>query len=896
VRGQLTAAADLFDEGTARGFAARLVRVLAAAAAAPAARLHEVEVLAVAEREQILDRWNRTAAPVPDGTAAGLVAARAARCPDAVAVACGDARVSYAGLVARAGRLAGVLRAAGAGPETVVGLCLPRGADMVTAMLAAWQAGAAYLPLDPGYPAERIAFMLADSRAAVVVAPAETAGVLPTGTAVVLLDDPAVAAALAAAPSHKPHNAGPPPAAAWPGQLAYVIYTSGSTGTPKGVGVSQGSLANLVPAMVPQFGAGPGVRVLQFASFSFDASVEEVVSALAAGGTLVVATAEQRAEPEALVRLIRGCGVQSAEVVPSLLELLDPGEMPGLSTVVASAEPLPGRVAQAWGRGRRLVNAYGPTEATVSATAAEVVPGRVPPIGVPLANTRVFVLDRWLGPVPAGVTGELYLAGAGLARGYVNRAGLTAERFAACPFGAGERMYRTGDLARWRADGQLEFAGRADGQVQIRGFRIEPGEVEAVLAACPGVAQAMVTARQDGPGGMRLAGYVVPAANQETGDGLGAAVQQYAACRLPEYMVPSAVVVLAALPLTPSGKVDRAALPAPDYAAGPGGPRIPAITVLEEVLCGAFAEVLGLEEVGVHDSFFALGGHSLLAVRLVARLRDHGISLTVPALFAAPTVAGLIGRMDLSSVQDAMRVLLPIRAQGTRAPWFCLHPAGGASWCYTPLAQLVPPEVPLYGLQAPGLDGAGELPGSVRELATICVQQIRSVQPAGPYHLLGWSFGGIVAHEIAVQLQAAGDQVAALVLLDAYPPARLPGPPGSNPADDDAELAALAEQLRQRAAHFLGAIPAEQYLHHARLMQNNGAIQRGHEPGTFRGEALLLAATGRKPASPATAGRWMPYITGQLTEVPVACAHSEMVRPDVLAQVWPAIEAWLKIT
>ena len=709
LRGVVTAAADLFDEDTAQAIAVRLGRVLAAVAAGPQARLHQVAVLEAAERAQLLAGWNDTAAPVPAGTVPELIAAQAARIPDAVAVVCGGAALSYGELDARAGRLGRYLRQAGAGPESVVGLCLQRGPQMVTAIVAVWRAGAAYLPLDPGYPPARLAAMLAGSRAGLLAGTGEALGEVPAGRVrVIELDDRAVAAQIA--------QLAPEPVVPVPGGgLAYVIFTSGSTGAPKGVQASHGGLGNLAAAQIDRFAVAAGDRVLAFAAAGFDASVSELVMALGAGAVLVVPRAGRLLAGGELAGLAARQGVTHLTVPPAVLAGLEPGALGTVATLVAAGEALDGELAARWQTGRRLINAYGPTEATVCAAMTGPLQGSgPPPIGTPMVNTRSYVLDGWLGPVPAGVTGELYIAGAGLARGYVGRAALTAERFIACPFESpGERMYRTGDLARWTPDGQLVFAGRADDQVKIRGFRIEPGEVEAVLAACPGVARAAVTVREDTPGDRRLAAYLTPAA----GDGqdlsvLAEAAREHAAARLPEHMVPAAIVVLPELPLTPGGKVDRKALPAPGQAVGIPGGRDPA-TVEEEILCGIFADVLGLERVGPEDDFFALGGHSLLAVRLASRVRAVlGTELAVRTVFEAPTAAGLAVRLAAAGPARAPLTarerpqLVPLSFAQQRL-WFIAQLEGPSALYNVPVALRLTGELDAGALAAALADVAG---------------------------------------------------------------------------------------------------------------------------------------------------------------------------------------------
>ena len=578
-----------------------------------------------------------TAAVLPD-----LFTAQAARTPDATAVLCRGGSWSYAELDARSSRLARYLIGLGAGPERLVAVALPRSLEMVPAVLAVAKAGAAYLPVDPAYPADRIAFMLTDAAPGLLIGDRATSARLPAaaGVPVINLDDPQLAAVVA----RQPDGAVTDQERITPLLLphpAYVIYTSGSTGRPKGVVVSHQGLASLSAFLISTLEIGPGSRVGQVASLSFDAAVMELVMSLPAGATLALPEPGPLAG-EVLADALSELRVSHALIGPAALAGVTTGQLPGLKCLLVGGEACPGEVSAAWSAGRRMFNAYGPTETTVVATMSGQLSGAdAPPIGGPIWNMRAYVLDERLELVPPGVAGELYLAGPGLARGYLNRAGLTAERFVACPFAPGERMYRTGDLVRWQDGGELEYLGRVDDQVKVRGFRIEPGEIEAVLAAQPGVARAVVVVREDRPGDRRLVGYVVPAGGSRLDP---AGIRAAAGRVLPEHMVPVAVVVLDALPLSVNGKLDRRALPAPTFNAGAGRePSSPA----EGILCELFAEVLGVERVGVNDSFFDLGGHSLLVTQLISRVRSVlGVELGIQVVFENPAVESLARSLE----------------------------------------------------------------------------------------------------------------------------------------------------------------------------------------------------------------------------------------------------------
>ncbi|MGA8614681.1 MAG: amino acid adenylation domain-containing protein, partial [Xanthobacteraceae bacterium] len=687
----------------------RFVRLLEAAVVHPEQSIGCLDILSAAERDTILREWNDTARPIAPATLPELFAAQVAESPDAVAVVCENEALTYAQLDARANQLAHHLQSLGVGPEVVVGLCVERSLDMIVGLLGILKAGGAYLPLDPAYPPERLAFMLEDAAATVLLTQSALRERLPAqGTRIVRLDDhwPAIARRPTTAPPNNLH----------PGDTAYIIYTSGSTGTPKGVMVSHSGIPNLAAVQIDRFAITPAARVLQYASASFDAAIWEIISGLLSGARLILRAGERSGDD--LTRLIREQGVTHATLPPAVLG--DLSEDLPLQTLVVAGEACAPDLVGRWSNGRQMINAYGPTETTVCATMSEALAGATaPPIGKPIWNFRVYALDGGLQPVPAGVVGELYIAGVGLARGYLGRRGLTAERFVANPFGpSGSRMYRTGDLARWRPDGVLDFIGRADQQIKLRGFRIEPGEIEAALVRHPSVAQAAVIAREDAPSGNRLVGYVVAAADQTVDQ---AQLRAHLGSSLPDYMVPSAFVVLDRLPLTPNGKLDRKVLPVPDIT--PAVMRAPR-TREEEILCSLFAEVLGLQRLGIDDNFFALGGHSLLATRLISRIRASlDVELSIRTLFEAPTVEALAQR--LLEAEAARPALLPVARPpeiplsfAQRRLWF-LHRLEGPSDTYN-----IPMAVRLSGsLDQEALEAAlGDVVARHESLRTIFLE------------------------------------------------------------------------------------------------------------------------------------------------------------------------------
>ncbi len=582
--------------------------------------------------------------------------------------------------------------------------------------------------------------------------------------------------------------------------------------------------------------------------------------------------------------------------------------------VIFGGEACPPDLAAAWKTQCRVLHAYGPTESTVFATMATALTGEaVPPIGAPIANTRVYVLDGDLRPCPVGVVGELYIAGPGLARGYWGRPGLTAERFVANPFAIepGERLYRSGDLAAWRPDGNLLFHGRSDQQLKIRGFRIEPGEIEATLVSEPGIAQAAVNALQDAAGDRRLVAYLVPGkdAQERTVTIDLRALRQNLATQLPEYMVPTAFVVLNALPLTSNGKLDRKALPAPD-GSGLAAPYVAPATPEQMLLCDLVGELLGVEQAGLTDNFFHLGGHSLMAARLTAQVRTRlGRELPIHTIFQYPVLQELAQQIGLlTDSHTVFDVLLPIRTTGSLPPLFCLHPGAGLCWSYTNLLRAIPEEQPIYGIQARGFAGDPKLPGTLDEIVEESVGRIRGVRARGPYRLLGWSFGGIIAHLIATRLQSEGEQIERLFIFDSYPPEPLLENQtiltksidaiwreivlGANliipPQEDNRGLNAdTIFALAREQSHILGTFSIQQLDQLAAVMANNSRLISTAKLKMFHGDITLFVATRQTPGlqrSNISPEAWRPFCHGTVCQICIDAEHHQMLLPEALRQ------------
>jgi amino acid adenylation domain-containing protein len=851
---------DVFDLAGIEALIERLVRVLVAMTADPTARLSAVDVLDEGEHARLDEIGNRAVltrpAPAPVSVPV-LFAEQVARTPQAVAVTFDGRSLTYLQLDEAANRLAHLLVGQGVGPGACVALLVERSAEAVVAMLAVLKAGAAYLAIDSALPAARMGFMLADAAPIAAITTTGLAERLDGFDVVVIdVDDPGIDA--------QPGTALPAPGG---DDIAYLIYTSGTTGVPKGVAISHRNLTHLAASMPADL---PAAQVwTQCHSYAFDFSVWEIWAALLGGGRLVVVPDSVVGSPQDFHAVLVRERVTVLTQTPSAVAALSDQGLESVALLLGG-EPCPAELVDRWAPGRVMINAYGPTEITVyAAISAPLTPGSgVVPIGAPVSTAALFVLDGWLRPVPVGVVGELYVAGAGVGVGYVGRAGLTGSRFVACPFGApGARMYRTGDLVCWGADGQLGYLGRADEQVKIRGYRIELGEVRAALAGLDGVEQAVVIAREDRPGEKRLIGYI-------TGTAEPAEIRTQLGERLPAHMIPAAVVVLDALPLTVNGKLDTRALPAPEYTAGiyraPTNPT-------EQVLVGIYGRVLGVERVGVDDSFFDLGGDSISAMRLIAAINTSlDADLTVPTVFESPTVRTLSERLLTNTASSQTIVPVQILKRGTGVPMFCPHAVTGVSWPYQVLGSYL--DCPIIGIQQAhgGNDGEETAPRSIRDMAANYADRIQTNHPTGPYNLLGWSFGGAVAHEVAVELERRGGVVARLILLDAEP--RL-----SSMASDAVDKKQLDELVREQGDN--------EFARHNQLLDHivhnfntNIEFYRDHEASVFNGDLIIFSAE-RDESDRSSYLRqiWRPHVAGDIIVHSIDCTHQEMLTTEALS-------------
>jgi len=779
LKGYFEYSTDLFDAATIERMAGHFQTVLESIVLDPDKRLSELPIMSESERRQLLSETsNRVQDYDVKKCLPELFVAHATRTPDAIALVYESERLTYGELNARANQLARHLQSLNVGPEVVVGVCLERSVEMVVALLGILKAGAAYLPLDPAYPAERLAFMLEDAAVPVLLTQSGLVDVLPRYEGRVLCLDTewgtiATESTKNPASAVQPHN------------LAYVIYTSGSTGKPKGVTVTHANVTRLFAATKEQFQFDERDVWTLFHSYAFDFSVWELWGALLYGGRLVIVPYLVSRTPEAFYELLQAEQVTVLNQTPSAFRQLSAvaaqRERLSLRVVIFGGEALEFASLQTWvqrygDEQPQLINMYGITETTVHVTlqrvsAAAIAAGAGSLIGRGLRDLEVYVLDGQMELAPVGVAGEMYVGGAGLARGYLGRAETTAERFVPHPYSgeAGARLYRTGDVARYLGNGELEYLGRLDQQVKIRGYRIELGEIQAVLTEHPAVAEAVVVARTDQTGSQSLTAYVVSKADATPSL---SELRDFAKDKLPDYMVPASFVFLDKLPLTSNGKLDRSALPAPEFIRSQMEvPLVIPRDSIEMKLLHIWEDVLDIRPISVLDNFFQIGGQSLLALRLMARIEElFGEKLALATLFQRTTIEQLASLLRERHKPIHSSSLLGIQTKGRRRPFFCVHPAGGNILCYLELARNLGAEQPFYGFQARGLYEESARFSDIETMATHYVEELLEFEPEGPYLLGGYSMGGVVAFEMAQQLRARGKTVDRLVLFDTTAP------------------------------------------------------------------------------------------------------------------------------
>jgi enterobactin synthetase component F len=743
----------------------RLTRLIEQVLASPGTPLRQLDIIGDEERQRLLVDWNDTAAPIEDTSLPALVAQWAAATPDAPAVVFEETELSYRELHDRSVRQARQLLAEGVKPGDIVAVALPRSDQLLIALLAIMRTGAAYLPLDLDGPIERMALMLDDASPAALIAEPQMHSHFARG-GFILLQPEHPDAPLSDAAQQQDLSA--------PEATAYVLYTSGSTGRPKGVEITHRNLTNFLQGMQIELMPVASNRFLALTNIIFDIAGLELYLPLTVGACVVIASSGAVRNPPVLAQLIRRSGATHIQATPSLWRVLLASSETKLDHlhVLVGGEPLSAELAaRLKGMASRVTQFYGPTETTIWSTAFELDDIGVDPpsIGRPILNTQVYVLDEDRQPVPTGAIGELYIGGAGVAKGYLRRPDLTGERFVANPFAAdGSRMYRTGDLVRWSDDGLLEFIGRSDDQVKVNGHRVELGEIESLLLQHATIAEAAVAANRDSDGAISLAAYLV----RRSGAVINFdSLRIFLAGRLPTSMMPASFMVLDAMPLTPNGKLDRKALPIPERASR--NLHAEPVTPAEKKLAALWRQVLRVERVGLHDDFFDLGGDSLNAAEIAAHFPAwFQMELPLGSLFETPTIAALAALIERAGIEhiDPLSVVLPLRKAGQSAqrPLFCIHPVIGVSMGFAGLLRHLDPMIPVYGLQSRGLRSGASLPGSIEEIAADYLAQIRDIQPEGPYRLIGRSLGGLIGHSIAGQMHSQGEHVELLAMIDSF--------------------------------------------------------------------------------------------------------------------------------
>ncbi|HEV2498967.1 MAG TPA: amino acid adenylation domain-containing protein [Terriglobia bacterium] len=889
----------------------------------PGKRLADYSVIAEEERRRLVIGWNQTSGEVPDAPLPAAVARWAAETPDATAVEFEGVRLSYRQLHERSVRQARGLVAKGVKPGDVVAIALPRSERLLTALLAVMRTGAAYLPLDLDSPRERTGLVLDDaSPALVIVEGSDFAGfriASPDDLETVTYDD-ATAPDLSTAEGR-----------------VYLLYTSGSTGRPKGVEIVHRNLSNFLEGMRQQLRPTADSCFLALTPVSFDISGLELFLPLTVGARVVIAPRGEVHNPSALARLVGQCGVTHVQATPSVWRILLASpqmSLKGVHALVGGESLSADLAALLKARAPRVTQFYGPTETTIWSTAFELqeVTAKAPPIGRPILNTQLYVLDEQKEIVLAGAVGELYIGGAGVAKGYFKRPELTEERFISNVFtNDGSRMFRTGDLVRWSTNGQLEFIGRADEQVKLHGRRIELGEIESVLLQHPAVAQAGVAAHCDERGAVSLSGYLVwrSGASADLNS-----IRIHLAARLPAYMIPASFTILDQLPLTPHGKLNRAALPKPERTASALSAE-PA-TPVQKKLAALWARILQADRVGLHDNFFELGGDSLTAAQMAAEFPSwFATGLPVGALFEAPTIAALAPTVEQLNNEraDSLRTMLCLRKgeADVEAPLFCVHPAIGLSMGFSALLRHLDPLISVYGLQSRGLRGEATLPGSISEIAADYLDQIRRVQANGPYRLVGRSLGGLIAYEMAEQLRARGERVELLALIDTF--LFITGPASRTCSEADEVQAALAfldieisgenapRTLKELAAYLMHpdhvrAIPLAQgaatmahemekiypgfverlcgvLLNNIRLAQRYVPRKLGVDLVYFRATEVTGNLEGIVDRSPSV---WQQLVTGKVDVYELGCHHEAVLDPIPAAQIARTLERHLSLS